>query len=126
MNLAKSQIKTEYSNDALLPTEIRNLVEKRQRVKKEMKRDNLDALTYMHLNIEQQALKITANSIYGCLGFKHSRFFAKKMAQMITKTGRDALLTAKNQAEKVFIFFLCKLNILFSSILMSFMKIPTL
>ena len=57
--------------------------------------------TLKRLNIEQTALKLTANSIYGCLGFMYSRFHAKHLAQMVTFKGRDALLTAKNIAEKV-------------------------
>lgn len=37
--------------------------------------------------------------MYGCLGFKHSRFYAQPIAALITKTGREILMATVKKVE---------------------------
>ncbi|CAG9782777.1 unnamed protein product [Diatraea saccharalis] len=85
----------------VLPTQIRRLVESRREVKKLMKSPDLPSDQYMQYNIRQMALKLTANSMYGCLGFTHSRFYAKPLAALVTMKGREILMDTKEIVQKL-------------------------
>ena len=74
----------------VLPRVIKSLVERRRAVKKIIKSErNEEKLE--ELDIRQKALKLTANSMYGCLGFSYSRFFAQPIAALVTAMGRETL-----------------------------------
>lgn len=75
---------------APLPKVIGALVDRRRRVK-DMIKGEKDLVKKEQLNIRQQALKLLANSMYGCLGFSNSRFYAKPLAELITSQGREIL-----------------------------------
>ncbi|GLV41422.1 DNA polymerase alpha subunit 1 [Carabus blaptoides fortunei] len=89
------------SEPGILPTEIRKLVESRRAVKKLMASADIPNDLRMQYNIRQLALKLTANSMYGCLGFAHSRFFAKHLASLITLKGRDILLHTRDLVQSM-------------------------
>ncbi|KAJ3189315.1 DNA-directed DNA polymerase alpha catalytic subunit pol1 [Gaertneriomyces sp. JEL0708] len=83
----------------VLPRLLATLVERRRLVKSIMKNPQLPPFEKASLNIRQQALKLTANSMYGCLGFTHSRFYAKPLAMLITSKGREILQNTVDLAQ---------------------------
>eukprot|EP01029_Cantina_marsupialis_P015130 TRINITY_DN3311_c1_g1_i1.p1 TRINITY_DN3311_c1_g1~~TRINITY_DN3311_c1_g1_i1.p1 ORF type:complete len:1529 (-),score=552.50 TRINITY_DN3311_c1_g1_i1:228-4814(-) len=84
--------------DGLLPRIVTRLLEARAAHRSKIKTAKSDGDKAKH-NIAQLALKILANSMYGCLGFSSSRFFAKSIAAMITSKGRELLMETKTIAE---------------------------
>ena len=83
----------------ILPLEIKKLVDSRRQVKQLMADKSLSADLRMQYDIRQKALKLTANSLYGCLGFENSRFYCKPLAALITKLGRGLLMKTKELVE---------------------------
>ncbi|GIL61548.1 hypothetical protein Vafri_16011, partial [Volvox africanus] len=75
---------------APLPAVLQALVNRRKQVKAAMASER-NPLTRQQLQVRQQAIKLTANSMYGCLGFGASRFYAQPLAELITAQGRSIL-----------------------------------
>ncbi|CAD8188928.1 unnamed protein product [Paramecium pentaurelia] len=86
------------AGSGILPQIIEKLVNMRKQAKKEMSRST--GLMKQIYNIKQLAVKLVANSIYGCLGFSSSRFYAIGIASLITQKGRQILMDSKNTVER--------------------------
>lgn len=98
MDVITSIKKDENKNKkAILPSILENLVNNRKVVKQMMKTEK-DTFRSSLLEIKQKAIKLSANSLYGYLGYKNSRFYAKSIAALVTSTGRRIL---KQTAELV-------------------------
>jgi DNA polymerase alpha subunit A len=82
----------------VLPRLIKSIVERRREVKRLLKSEK-DPARQQQLDTRQKALKIMANSMYGCLGFHGSRFFARPIAELICTTGRATLQRTVDVAE---------------------------
>lgn len=83
----------------ILPKIIANLVNRRRQVKSLMKDKDATEAQRAQWDIRQQALKLTANSMYGCLGYTKSRFYARPLAMLTTFKGREALTNTKELAD---------------------------
>ncbi|KAN0009712.1 hypothetical protein ACTFIU_007011 [Dictyostelium citrinum] len=74
----------------ILPKVLHGLVSKRREIKKRMEQEK-NKIIKAQYDIQQQAVKLIANSMYGCLGFSHSRFYALPLAELVTRKGRENL-----------------------------------
>ncbi|KAI9850806.1 MAG: DNA-directed DNA polymerase alpha catalytic subunit pol1 [Thelocarpon superellum] len=83
----------------VLPRLIATLVNRRRQVKSLMKDKRATADELATWDIKQLALKLTANSMYGCLGYTRSRFYARPLAMLTTFKGREILRSTKELAE---------------------------
>lgn len=83
----------------ILPGLIEGLVSRRREVKKLMKSKSATPEELATWDIKQLALKLTANSMYGCLGYTKSRFYARPLAVLTTYKGREILRSTKELAE---------------------------
>ncbi|OLN81535.1 DNA polymerase alpha catalytic subunit [Colletotrichum chlorophyti] len=86
-------------DQGILPKLIATLVSRRRQVKALMKDKSATSEQLATWDIKQLALKLTANSMYGCLGYTKSRFYARPLAVLTTYKGREILRSTKELAE---------------------------
>lgn len=94
------EVPSSDKSQGVLPRLLANLVERRREVKKIMKTET-DPHKRIQCDIRQQALKLTANSMYGCLGYVNSRFYARPLAMLVTNKGREILMNTRQLAESM-------------------------
>ncbi|ODQ83210.1 hypothetical protein BABINDRAFT_159651 [Babjeviella inositovora NRRL Y-12698] len=85
----------------VLPRLLLTLVNRRREVKKLMADARVTPIERAQYDIKQQALKLTANSMYGCLGYVNSRFYAKPLAMLVTNKGREILMDTRQLVESL-------------------------
>jgi DNA polymerase I len=84
--------------EGIVPTIVFDLIEKRSKVKKQMKEET-DPEKKRLLNAKQLALKYVANAFYGYTGYLKARFYVLDIANAITSCGRDILTKTKEFIE---------------------------
>lgn len=84
----------------IVPNILDTLLKERRFFKKLMEKET-DPFKKKILDAKQQALKVTANSLYGQLGAPVSSIFLKAIAACTTSTGREMLIFAKKYDEEI-------------------------
>ncbi|ORY56232.1 hypothetical protein LY90DRAFT_455150 [Neocallimastix californiae] len=93
------EISNQFLEVGILPKLLKTLVQRRKQVKSIIKTCK-DPKELISLDIRQKALKLTANSLYGYLGYNLSRFYAKPIAMLVTSKGREILQNTVDLAKK--------------------------
>lgn len=87
----------------LLPGMIKRILEERKAVKAQMVHIDKDSVEYVVLDRRQNALKICANSVYGMMGFKNSRYFGHLgCAESVTTVGRLLLSNIVDRIDRAY------------------------
>jgi DNA polymerase, archaea type len=81
-----------------VPSIIGNVLKERVRLKKKMK-ESQDNEEKKMLNVQQEALKRLANSMYGVYGYSRFRWYRLECAEAITDWGRDYIKKTMKKAE---------------------------
>ncbi|WP_409200428.1 3'-5' exonuclease [Methanobrevibacter sp. DSM 116169] len=82
-----------------IPSVIGNVLNERSKIKKQMK-ESKDETTKKSLDVQQQALKRLANTMYGIYGFPRFRWYSFECAQAITAWGREYIKDSMKKAEE--------------------------
>lgn len=86
-------------NRGFIPEVLEWLIKKRVEVKGRLKSEP-DAGKKRVLDVQQQALKLLANSMYGYYAFIRARWFSRDCAEAITAWGREYIHKAMDAAKK--------------------------
>ena len=82
-----------------IPSVIDKILQERFRIKREMKASD-DETERKALNVQQQAIKRLANTMYGIYGFPRFRWYSFECAKAITSWGRQYIKSSIKKAEE--------------------------
>ena len=82
-----------------IPSVVGDILDERFKLKREMKACE-DPVLKRSLDVQQQALKRLANTMFGSFGFLRFRWYSFECAQAITAWGRQHIKKAMKEAEK--------------------------
>ncbi len=82
-----------------IPEILGGLIEKRIKIKKKLKAETSGDKRKL-LDVQQQAIKLIANSFYGYLAFARARWYSKECAESTTAWGRQYIHKAVSETEK--------------------------
>ena len=87
----------------LLPGMIKQILDERKAVKTKMMQLEKTSVDYIVFDRRQNALKICANSVYGMMGFKNSKYFGNvACAESVTTVGRLLLTDIVKKIEQIY------------------------
>lgn len=92
-------LKFKKSPQGFIPSVIDKILQERFRIKREMKAST-DETEKRSLNVQQQAIKRLANTMYGIYGFPRFRWYSFECAKAITSWGRQYIKSSIKKAEE--------------------------
>ena len=92
-------LKFKKSPQGFIPSVIDKILQERFRLKREMK-ESQDETEKKSLNVQQQAIKRLANTMYGIYGFPSFRWYSFECAKAITSWGRQYIKSSIKKAEE--------------------------
>ncbi len=82
-----------------IPSVIGQVLDERSRLKRKMQKSE-DPMEKKILNVQQEALKRLANTMYGVYGYSRFRWYSIECAEAITAWGRDYIKKTMEKAKK--------------------------
>ncbi len=92
-------LKFKKEPQGFIPSVIDKILQERFRIKREMKSSDDDA-ERKALDVQQQAIKRLANTMYGIYGFPRFRWYSFECAKAITSWGRQYIKSSIKKAEE--------------------------
>ncbi len=86
--------------EGFIPSIIGDLLKERVKIKDILKKTAKGSVEYRILNVQQEALKTLANSMYGVYGYARFRWYSRECADAVTAWGRDYIKNTMKEAEK--------------------------